>query len=160
MDTYLVRTFGCQMNKHDSERVAGLLAADGLRETDRPEEADVIVFNTCCVREKAEERFRGQVASLSTLKSRRPDLIIAVGGCIAQKDSGRIVDEFPHVDVVFGTHNLHDLPDAIARAREGRDRVVAVDGEGSRFASDLPSRRDRSWHAWLPITIGCDNDCT
>jgi len=159
--TYLVRTFGCQMNKHDSERIAGLLEADGLSPVSRPEDADVVVFNTCCVRERADERLRGQVASLKRLKTGgRPDVLIAVGGCIGQRDGERLLRDLPHVDVVFGTHNIAHLPALLETARERRSPAVETLDSTAGFASDLPTRRAHRRHAWVPITVGCDNHCS
>lgn len=159
MRTYAIRTFGCQMNKHDSERMAGLLEAEGLVAADVLEDADVIVFNTCCVRETADERLIGQVSSLKALKTGgRPDVVIAVGGCVGQRDGTALLRQLPHVDVVFGTHNIEELPALVAAAAEGRRAVSVLDGT-DRFASDLPSVRERRWHAWVPITVGCDNHC-
>ncbi|MDO9556943.1 MAG: tRNA (N6-isopentenyl adenosine(37)-C2)-methylthiotransferase MiaB [Coriobacteriia bacterium] len=160
MEHYFVRTFGCQMNKHDSERIAGLLEAEGMLPAESPELADVVVFNTCCVREKADERLYGQVASLKTLKTGgRPDVLIAVGGCIGQRDGTHLRKRLPHVDVVFGTHNIGSLPALLDAARQGRPSVQILD-EGETFASDLPSRREHPWHAWVSITVGCDNYCS
>lgn len=159
MKTYFVRTFGCQMNKHDSERMAGLLEQRGLVAADSPEEADVIVFNTCCVRETADDRLYGQVSSLKALKTGgRPDVIIAVGGCVGQRDREAVLRHAPHVDVVFGTHNIHELPSLLDAAESGRPAISVLD-RGERFASDLPSARDTAWHAWVSITVGCDNHC-
>ncbi|MDI6900370.1 MAG: tRNA (N6-isopentenyl adenosine(37)-C2)-methylthiotransferase MiaB [Anaerosomatales bacterium] len=160
MDRYHVITFGCQMNKHDSERIAGLLETRGLAPARSVEDADVIVFNTCCVRENADERLLGQVASLKSLKTGgRPDVLIAVGGCIGQRDGATITERLPHVDVVFGTHNIDALPALLDAAERGRPAVQVLDGSET-FASDLPSRREHPWHAWVPITVGCDNYCT
>ena len=160
MTTYAIRTFGCQMNKHDSERIAGLLEASGYTPADVLEEADVIVYNTCCVRETADERMLGQVASLKALKTGdRPDVLIAVGGCVGQRDGERLLRELPHLDVVFGTHNIHELPTLLEASLAGRPAVSVLD-EGTAFASDLPSRREHPWHAWVSITVGCDNHCT
>ncbi|MEN6430866.1 MAG: tRNA (N6-isopentenyl adenosine(37)-C2)-methylthiotransferase MiaB [Coriobacteriales bacterium] len=161
MRTYYVRTFGCQMNKHDSERIAGVLEdALGLLPAESPQEADVVVFNTCAVREGAEERLRGQVSSLKAAKTVDPDVIIAVGGCIGQRDGETLLSYLPHVDVVFGTQNIDHLPLLIASAHATRSPVVERLDESSTFASDLPAVRESSWHAWLPITVGCDNFCT
>ncbi len=157
--TYAIRTFGCQMNKHDSERIAGMFEGIGLRTAASAEEVDVMVFNTCCVREHAEERLLGQVASLKPLKQRRPHMLLAVGGCMAQRLRDRLLDDLPHVDVVFGTHNIGELPRLLEEAAGGSPVVRVRDGSDS-FASDLPSVRERDWHAWLPITVGCDNRCT
>ena len=158
--TYFIRTFGCQMNKHDSERIAGMLESEGMTRASRPEDADVIVFNTCAVRENAEVRLRGQVASLKAVKTARPDVLIAVGGCVPQADADAVLKALPHVDVVFGTHDLAELPDLLAAAAATHHRQVHVPRGAGDFASDLPTRRDRPWSAWLPITVGCDNRCS
>ena len=114
---FYIRTFGCQMNEHDSERIAGLLAAEGMEHTDDLDEADVVVLNTCCVRENADNKLYGHLGRLKSLKERRPDLQIAVGGCLAQKDRDLIVERAGHVDVVFGTHNLAHAPALLERSR-------------------------------------------
>ena len=160
MRTFQVRTFGCQMNKHDSERIAGVLAARGLEEAPEGETADVIVFNTCCVRENADERLYGQVSSLSGIRRER-GTVIAVGGCIGQRDGAALLRTLPQIDVVFGTHNLARLPELIDAAIDSPRPVVEVEdpSEGD-FTSDLPSRREHPWHAWVPIAVGCDNFCT
>jgi tRNA-2-methylthio-N6-dimethylallyladenosine synthase len=160
MKTYLIRTFGCQMNKHDSERVAGLLRAMDLSPVDDTADADVIVFMTCCVRENADERLHGQVASLKALKTAGKNPIIAVGGCIGQRDGERLIEQLPHVDVVFGTHNVSHLPTLIDAAREGRGAQVEILGSSTEFATDLPTQREHPWHAWVPIAVGCDNFCS
>jgi len=160
MRTFAVRTFGCQMNKHDSERIAGMLAARGLTEVPEGEIADVMVFNTCCVRENADERLYGQVTSLSGIKRDR-GTIIAVGGCIGQRDGAMLLRQLPQIDVVFGTHNLAHLPDLIDAAMDAPRPVVEVEEPSdSDFTADLPSRREHAWHAWVPIAVGCDNFCT
>jgi len=160
MNTYEVRTFGCQMNKHDSERISGMLSERGLVPVAEGENADVIVFNTCCVRENADERLYGQVTSLSAIR-RENGTIIAVGGCIGQRDGAALLRTLPQVDVVFGTHNLAKLPDLIAAAAETRRPVVEVEEPSdSDFTADLPSVREHPWHAWVPVTVGCNNFCT
>lgn len=161
MQTYLIRTFGCQMNKHDSERVAGLLRAQDMTAVDHADDADVIVFMTCCVRENADERLRGQVASLKALKNGRIGPLIAVGGCIGQRDGERLLDQLPHVDVVFGTHNVGRLPSLLeAAASQRQSQVEVLDEAPGGFTSDLPTQREHPWHAWVPIAVGCDNFCT
>ncbi len=160
MKTYFVRTFGCQMNKHDSERIVGMLESQGLSRAEEPDSADVIVFNTCCVREHADERLRGQVSSLKRLKTAGATPLIAVGGCIGQRDGERLLEQLPHVDVVFGTHNLAHLPALLESARAARTPVVEVLEASADFASDLPSKREHDWHAWVPIMVGCDNFCS
>jgi tRNA-2-methylthio-N6-dimethylallyladenosine synthase len=148
------------MNKHDSERISGMLAARGFSEAPAGTIADVIVFNTCCVRENADERLYGQVSSLSGIRRER-GTIIAVGGCIGQRDGAALLRTLPQIDVVFGTHNLARLPDLIDAAMESPRPVVEVEdpSEGD-FTSELPSQREHPWHAWVPIAVGCDNFCT
>jgi tRNA-2-methylthio-N6-dimethylallyladenosine synthase len=152
------------MNEHDSERIAGLLAADGMEHTDDVDEADVVVLNTCCVRENADNKLYGHLGRLKSLKERRPDLQIAVGGCLAQKDRDLIVERAGHVDVVFGTHNLAHAPALLERSRlEGhgqRQPIVEILEEHEAYPSALPARRDVAHSAWITIQIGCDNSCT
>ena len=114
---FFVRTFGCQMNEHDSERIAGLLVADGLVPAADVDTADIVVLNTCCIRENADAKLYGHLGHLKSLKAQRPELQIAVGGCLAQKDRELIQARAPHVDVVFGTHNLARAPGLLARAQ-------------------------------------------
>jgi tRNA-2-methylthio-N6-dimethylallyladenosine synthase len=155
---YLVHTYGCQMNEHDSERIAGLLEADGMVPADSQDDADVIVFNTCTIRENADDRLYGNLGHLKSLKAKRPDLQIVVGGCMAQKDRGLVQQRAPHVDVVFGTHNVHRAAELIRRAAlEGP--IMEVLDEADEFPSALPVRRDDAWSAWVTIQIGCDNSC-
>ena len=162
--TFCVRTFGCQMNKHDSERISGMLEGLGGLMVETVEEADILVYMTCCVREAADTRLYGQVASLknvplrddSPLKKR----IIAVGGCIGQRDGEELTKKLPHLDVVFGTHNLASLPRLLQGViEEGGHQVEVLDASTS-FPTELPTAREHSWAAWLPITIGCNNFCT
>lgn len=149
------------MNKHDSERVAGLLEAQDMEPLDSPDTADVVVFMTCCVREKADERLYGQVSSLKALKTGdNPDVLIAVGGCIGQRDGAQLIERVPHVDVVFGTHNIERLPELLSLAASSHRPYAEVIQETDSFASDLPTVRESDFHAWLPITVGCDNFCT
>ena len=156
---FFLRTFGCQMNEHDSERIAGLLVADGMVATDDVEEADVVVFNTCCVRENADDRLYGHLGRMKVLKELRPDLQIAVGGCLAQKDRDVIRARAAHVDVVFGTHNLAQVADLLRRARtEGP--IVEILEEHETYPSALPVQREADHAAWVTIQIGCDNTCS
>ena len=155
---FYIRTFGCQMNEHDSQRLAGLLAAEGLEETATVEDADVVVLNTCCVRENADNKLYGHLGHLKSLKAARPDLQIAVGGCLAQKDRELIQARAGHVDVVFGTHNLHAAPALLDRARTCGP-VMEILEEAEAFPSALPARRDVAHSAWVTIQIGCDNTC-
>ena len=155
---YLIRTFGCQMNEHDSERLAGLLEAEGMEATTDVDEADVVLLNTCCIRENADNRLYGNLGQLKALKQRRPDLQIAVGGCLAQKDRGLIQERAPHVDVVFGTHNVGHAADLLrSAALEGP--IMEILEESNAFPSALPVRRDLPHAAWVTIQIGCDNRC-
>jgi tRNA-2-methylthio-N6-dimethylallyladenosine synthase len=162
--TYVVRTFGCQMNEHDSERIAGLLEADGLRPAVSVDDADVVVLNTCCIRENADNKLYGNLGQLKTLKQRRPDMQIVVGGCLAQKDRDLIVAKAPHVDVVFGTHNVHRAAQLLGEQRTAGRSIVeileetAADDRES-FPSALPARREVPYAAWVTIQIGCDNSC-
>jgi tRNA-2-methylthio-N6-dimethylallyladenosine synthase len=156
---FLVRTFGCQMNEHDSERIAGLLQADGLVPTDEAAEAEVVVLNTCAIRENADNRLYGNLGHLRPLKQANPRMRIVVAGCLAQKDQGRIQERAPWVDVVVGTHALPELLELLRRSeREGAQMDVRETTEI--FPSALPARRDVRHHAWVSIAMGCDNRCT
>ncbi len=156
--TYLIRTFGCQMNEHDSERIAGLLESDGMEATDDLESADVVVLNTCCIRENADNKLYGHLGHLKSLKDRNPGLQIAVAGCLAQKDREMIQQRAPHADVVFGTHNVASAVTLLDRAR-AEGPVMEILEESEAFPSALPARRDVPWAAWVTIQIGCDNAC-
>src|SRR5215210_2668578 len=146
------------MNEHDSERIAGLLAAEGMEATDDLEQADVVVLNTCCIRENADNKLYGHLGDLKSLKQRRPDVQIAVGGCLAQKDRELVRERAGHVDVVFGTHNLAHAPALLERAAlEGP--IVEILEEHEAYPSALPSRREVDHAAWITIQIGCDNSC-
>ena len=162
MRTYSVRTYGCQMNVHDSERLAGLLEDAGYERApaDAGDDVDLVVFNTCAVRENADNRLYGNLGRLVPAKQRRPGMQIAVGGCLAQKDRGAIVDRAPWVDVVFGTHNLASLPVLLERARHNAEAQVEIVETLQNFPSDLPSRRESPYSAWVSISVGCDNTCT
>ena len=155
---YVVRTYGCQMNEHDSERIAGLLETDGLEEAESFDDADVIVLNTCCIRENADNKLYGQLGNLKKLKEERPDLQIAVGGCLAQKDRDVIQERAPHVDVVFGTHNVGRATDLLDQARVSGP-ITEIIEESESFPSALPVKRDANHAAWVTIQIGCDNSC-
>ncbi|MCL2881308.1 MAG: tRNA (N6-isopentenyl adenosine(37)-C2)-methylthiotransferase MiaB [Coriobacteriia bacterium] len=161
-ETYYVKTFGCQMNKYDSERVAGLLENAGLQAVGTPDDADVIVFLTCCVREGADERLYGQVASLKRLKTAGKTPLIAVGGCIGQRDGEELQKRIPHIDVVFGTHNLNDLVPLLDQVAEDRTPQVArlQDSSEADFKRLVPEQREHPFHAWLPISVGCNNFCS
>jgi tRNA-2-methylthio-N6-dimethylallyladenosine synthase len=156
---YLLRTFGCQMNEHDSERIGGLLSADGYVPTEDATEAEVIVFNTCAIRQNADDRLYGNLGHLRPLKERRPDLRIVVAGCLAQKDGGTILERAPWVDVVVGTHALPELLDLL-RASESEGPQMDVREYTEVFPSALPARREVAHHAWVSVSVGCDNACT
>ena len=159
--TYWQRTFGCQMNENDAERVSGMLEEAGALPVFTIEEADIAVFLTCCVREKAELRLMGQVASIKNVpNAHKTKRIIAVGGCVGQLEGVSLRDELSHVDIVFGTHNLGHLIDLIQRRlATGEPQVETIDVNDG-FSSDLPVRREKPWHAWVPIMTGCDNFCS
>ncbi len=155
------------MNDHDSERLAGLLTADGLVSTPDMEAADVVVFNTCCIRENADNKFYGHLGNLKTLREQRPDMQIAVGGCLAQMDKGRIRERASHVDVVFGTHNLTDAPELLRRAARSGPIVEILDeplpeshlsAQGQQAAA-VGAVRDLPYAAWVTIQMGCNNSC-
>jgi tRNA-2-methylthio-N6-dimethylallyladenosine synthase len=156
--TYFIRTFGCQMNEHDSERMAGMLEAEGFAPVGSPEDASVVVFNTCCIRENADERLYGNLGHMKALKDTRPDLRIVVGGCLAQKDKHLVQSKAPWVDVVLGTHNLESLPRLLREAETAP--AFEITEQTKVFPSALPARRFSPWHAWVSISIGCNNSCT
>ena len=159
---YFVRTFGCQMNEHDSERLAGLFESEGMEAAGSVGEADVVVLNTCCIRENADNKLYGTLGHLKALKDARPGVQIAVGGCLAQKDRDAVQRRAPQVDVVFGTHNVAAAADLLRRA-EAEGPVMEILEEASpdhgAFPSALPARRDLPYAAWLSIQVGCDNNC-
>ncbi|HVB93405.1 MAG TPA: tRNA (N6-isopentenyl adenosine(37)-C2)-methylthiotransferase MiaB [Acidimicrobiales bacterium] len=165
--TFHIQTFGCQMNDHDSERLAGLLTADGLVSTPDLESADVVVFNTCCIRENADNKFYGHLGNLKTLRESRPDMQIAVGGCLAQMDRERIRERAGHVDVVFGTHNLANAPALLRRAADSGPIVEILDepvpdggdSGGGQQAAAVGAVRDLPYAAWVTIQMGCNNSC-
>ena len=158
--TYQIRTHGCQMNVHDSERLAGLLEGAGYARASSAEQADVVVFNTCAVRENADNRLYGNLGQLYPVKKAKPGMQIAVGGCMAQKDRGVILERAPWVDVVFGTHNIGALPALLERARIAEEAQVEIAESLERFPSTLPTRRDSAYAAWVSISVGCNNTCT
>ncbi|GAA0355655.1 tRNA (N6-isopentenyl adenosine(37)-C2)-methylthiotransferase MiaB [Microbispora corallina] len=158
--TYEVRTYGCQMNVHDSERLSGLLEDAGYVPAPEGETADVVVFNTCAVRENADNRLYGNLGHLRPIKTAREGMQIAVGGCLAQKDQGEIVRRAPWVDVVFGTHNIGSLPVLLERARIAQEAQVEIKDSLETFPSTLPSKRESAYAAWVAISVGCNNTCT
>src|SRR4051794_25738321 len=158
--TYEVRTYGCQMNVHDSERLTGLLEEAGYVAAASDAQPDVVVFNTCAVRENADNKLYGNLGHLAPVKAATPGMQIAVGGCLAQKDRGEITRRAPWVDVVFGTHNIGSLPTLLERARVQEQAQVEIAESLERFPSTLPSRRDSAYAAWVSVSVGCNNTCT
>jgi tRNA-2-methylthio-N6-dimethylallyladenosine synthase len=158
--TYRVRTYGCQMNVHDSERLAGMLEAAGYVPAGAGDTPDVVVLNTCAVRENADNRLYGNLGQLRPVKQSHPGMQIAVGGCLAQKDRGEITRRAPWVDVVFGTHNIGSLPALLERARHNDTAQVEIAESLEVFPSTLPARRDSAHSGWVSISVGCNNTCT
>jgi tRNA-2-methylthio-N6-dimethylallyladenosine synthase len=158
--TYEVRTYGCQMNVHDSERLSGLLEEAGYVRADGSETPDVVVFNTCAVRENADNRLYGNLGHLAPVKAASQGMQIAVGGCLAQKDRGEIIRRAPWVDVVFGTHNIGSLPALLERARIENEAQLEILESLDVFPSTLPARRESAYSAWVAISVGCNNTCT
>jgi tRNA-2-methylthio-N6-dimethylallyladenosine synthase len=164
--TYEVKTHGCQMNVHDSERLSGLLEAAGYVRFDKDgadeqdDHPDVVVFNTCAVRENADNKLYGNLGHLAPVKAQKPGMQIAVGGCLAQKDRDTITKRAPWVDVVFGTHNIGSLPVLLERARVQEEAQVEILESLSVFPSTLPTKRESAYAAWVSISVGCNNTCT
>src|SRR3954467_12263886 len=164
--TYEVRPYGCQMNVHDSERLSGLLEEAGylaFRQGaggEQPDHPDVVVFNTCAVRENADNKLYGNLGHLAPVKATHPGMQIAVGGCLAQKDRATITKKAPWVDVVFGTHNIGSLPVLLERARVQEEAQVEILESLEVFPSTLPTKRESAYAAWVSVSVGCNNTCT
>jgi len=158
--TYLVETYGCQMNVHDSERIAGLLDEAGHIPVVPGEQADIVVFNTCAVRENADNKLYGNLSFLAPIKKKNSAMQIAVGGCLAQKDQSIILKKAPYVDVVFGTHNVGSLPLLLERARIEEESQIEILESLEHFPSTLPARRFSAFTSWVSISVGCNNTCT
>jgi tRNA-2-methylthio-N6-dimethylallyladenosine synthase len=156
---FLIRTFGCQMNEHDSERIAGLLTAEGYVPVEDAAEAELVVLNTCAIREHADRKLYGALGHLKPLKDRNRRMRIVVAGCLAQKDQGSIQARAPWVDVVVGTHAVPALLELVRRA-ESEGPQMDVREFTETFPSALPARREQRWHAWVAVSTGCDNRCT
>ncbi|MCD7729853.1 MAG: tRNA (N6-isopentenyl adenosine(37)-C2)-methylthiotransferase MiaB [Clostridia bacterium] len=158
---YHIITYGCQMNVHDSEKIAGMLGEMGYINTDKIDNADIIVFNTCCIRENAENHAYGNIGMLKKLKSAKKDLIIAVGGCMPQQigKADILHKKFPYVDIIFGTHNLGNLKELILEKRSGKKSVVEITDGGEVTEGDNPLRTSYP-NAWVNIMYGCDNFCS
>ena len=157
-----VRTYGCQQNVADSERIKGMLSAAGYSFTDTPDDADFILFNTCAVREHAEDRVFGNVGALKNLKRRYPSILIGLCGCMMEQEhvAKRIKDSFPFVGLVFGTHCLHEFPELLYKCLVDGSRVFVRDNDDRLVHEGIPVARDGSFKGWLPIMYGCDNFCT
>lgn len=153
-------TYGCQMNKYDSEKIAGILQKSGIRLTDDLNNADIVILNTCSIREKAEQKVYSQIGRLTPLKKRNRKLIIGVGGCVAQIQGEKILQRAPHVDLVFGTLNIYKLPHLIREVEKKGERIADIDNDYSEDNDLAPIKREGSIHAWLSIMHGCDNYCT
>ena len=158
--TYIVETYGCQMNVHDSERIAGLLDEAGFIPAESGVQADIVVFNTCAVRENADNKLYGNLSFLAPIKKKNPLMQIAVGGCLAQKDQAIILKKAPYVDVVFGTHNVGSLPILLERARIEEESQIEILEALEHFPSTLPARRFSAFSSWVSISVGCNNTCT
>ncbi|WP_051133201.1 tRNA (N6-isopentenyl adenosine(37)-C2)-methylthiotransferase MiaB [Nocardia paucivorans] len=158
--SYEVRTFGCQMNVHDSERLSGLLEDAGYVKAAPGTTADLVVFNTCAVRENADNKLYGTLGHLAPIKAAKPGMQIAVGGCLAQKDRDVVVRKAPWVDVVFGTHNIGSLPVLLERARHNNEAQVEILESLEAFPSTLPAKRESAYAGWVSISVGCNNTCT
>ena len=159
---YYVVTYGCQMNVHESEKIAGLLRGAGYESAPSQEEADIIVFNTCCIRENAENHAFGNIGALKKLKKQNKNLIIAVGGCMAQEKgkAETLKEKFPFIDVIFGTHNLHELPALIEQKRAQKKRVVCIPESEGEIIEDVKPFRTSFHNAWVNIAYGCNNFCS
>ena len=160
MPTFVVETYGCQMNVHDSERIAGLLLDAGYTQALANSQPDLVVFNTCAVRENADNKLYGNLSFLAPRKKSDPNFQIAVGGCMAQKDQDAIIKRAPYVDVVFGTHNIGSLPILLERARVEEASQVEIKESLEHFPSTLPVKRDSAFSAWVSVSVGCNNTCT
>ena len=162
MKKYLISTFGCQMNEHDSEKIAWILDGMGYELTNNREEADLIIFNTCAVRKSAEERVFGQLGELKALKRKNPDLILSVCGCMMQREDIRevVTSKYRHVDIIFGTNNIHKLPQLISRHYETGKTIIDIDEENREIEESIDANRKYSYKAFVNITYGCNNFCT
>ncbi|MHB0978597.1 MAG: tRNA (N6-isopentenyl adenosine(37)-C2)-methylthiotransferase MiaB [Thermoleophilia bacterium] len=159
-NTFYVRTFGCQMNDHDSERIAGLLEEMGLRPVDSPEDGDVLVYNTCSIREKADTRLLGHLGAARRLKALDPGRVVVVAGCLAQSRREAFFAEHPYVDVLVGPQSLHLLPSLVEGSRSGAGKVGAFEESTTHWSAELPRARCRGAQAWIQIMAGCSNYCS
>ena len=160
--SFHIVTYGCQMNAHDSEKLTGMLLAMGMTEADDRKDADLVLFNTCCVRDNAERRALGNVTWLKELRKDKPGLIIGVCGCMVQQPqmAERILRQYRFIDLAFGTHNLYKLPTLLLNLLEKKTRIVSVSQEDTLIAEGLPVKRLSNHHAYITIMYGCDNYCS
>lgn len=160
--TFFIQTFGCQMNEHDTEVMAGIFIDLGYQPTENRSEADVILFNTCAIRENAEDRVFGELGHLKALKRERPDLLVGVCGCMSQEEAvvARILKQHQHVDMIFGTHNIHRLPHILKEAYLSKEMIVEVWSKEGDIIENLPKVRTGQIKAWVNIMYGCDKFCT
>lgn len=159
--TYYLRSFGCQMNEHDAERIRALLEAEGLTRADLPQAADVLVYNTCTVRKSADDRLAGHLGTAARLKRERPQTIVLVTGCLAQAEQADLFVRFPFIDGALGPQNLHRLPELLAEARTATgSSLPGYFADGDRLSGELPARRARQYQAWVQIMSGCTNGCS
>ncbi|WP_158738548.1 tRNA (N6-isopentenyl adenosine(37)-C2)-methylthiotransferase MiaB [Alteribacillus sp. YIM 98480] len=159
---YMIRTYGCQMNYHDTENMSGILEEMGFSETDKAEDADVIFLNTCAIRENAENKVFGEIGNLKTLKREKPELILGVCGCMSQEESvvNRIMQKHQHIDLIFGTHNIHRVPHLLKDAIQGKEMVIEVWSKEGDVVENMPRKRADKTQAWVNIMYGCDKFCT
>ena len=159
---YYLYTYGCQENESDSEKIRGLMEDMSFEITDNLDETDVILMNTCAIRKNAEDKVFGELGRLKQLKRKKPELIVGLGGCMAQEESvvNKILTKYQNVDFVFGTHNLHTIPKLIARVMENKERVVDVLSYEGSVVENVPLVRESKIKAWVPIMYGCDEFCT
>ena len=163
MNYYYIETFGCQMNVHESEKIAGILEEKGLTKVSEASLSDVVVFNTCCIRDTAEKKIEGNIGELKALKRARPDMIIVISGCMTQQ-SGRaeaLKKRFPFIDIILGTNNQYELWDKIERLISGKKKLISIDdAEKPPISEDVPIYRTSFPNAWINIMYGCNNFCT
>lgn len=159
---YLIQTYGCQGNEADTETIKGILEALSFKETHREERADLIILNTCAIRENAENRVFGELGRLKKYKKENPDLILGVAGCMPQEEDvvNRLLEKYHHVDLIFGTHNIHKIPEYLETALMNKERVIEVFSEEGAIVENLPKKREHSVKAWVNIMFGCDEFCT
>lgn len=162
LQKYFIITYGCQMNLHESEKLAGILSELGFVSAENENEADIIVFNTCCIRENAEDRAEGNIGALKSLKKKKKNLIIAVGGCMTQQKgyAEKLRKKFQYIDIIFGTHNLEKFKDLVLERTSDKKSVISVDDKEGAIIEGTPKKRTSFPNAWVNVTYGCNNFCT